>query len=118
MPLTLPVDVAIARRAALDSMREARRVVLQVLATGEVLNTSACARRARIDRKVARMTLEDLAAIGVLENDRPDHDDYDGTVNWQLTGEAGDIISGVFDAFRKSEGGGTKCGFIPPLLPQ
>jgi hypothetical protein len=110
LALGLPDEAAaaIARRAALDSMPEARRAVLQVLATGEVLNTSACARRAGIDRKVARMALEDLAAIGVVENDRQDDDevdDYRGAVNWRLAGDDGDIISGVFEAFRQTRWG-------------
>jgi hypothetical protein len=97
---------AIARRVAIDSMPEARRAVLQVLATGEVLNTSSSARQAGIDRKVARMALEDLAAIGVAENDRQDEDDgHEGAVNWRLKGEAGEIIAGVFEAFHQSQQG-------------
>jgi hypothetical protein len=109
LALGLPAAAAggIARRLALDSMPEARRAVLQVLATGEVLNTSACARQAGIDRKVARITLEDLAAIGVVANDRQDEDtdDHEGVVNWSLLGEDGAIIAGVFKAFHQSRGG-------------
>jgi hypothetical protein len=109
LALGLPAAAAggIARRLALDSMPEARRAVLQVLATGEVLNTSACARQAGIDRKVARMTLEDLAAIGVVANDRQDEDtdDQEAVVNWSLLGEDGAIIAGVFKAFHQSRGG-------------
>ena len=97
---------AIIRRVALDSMPEARHAVLQVLATGELLSTSACARQAKLHRHVARMALEDLAAIGVVENDRPDHDDdYDGVVNWTLAGEDGVIIAGVIKAFHQTQGG-------------
>jgi hypothetical protein len=46
LALGLPDEAisAIVRRVALDSMPEARRAVLRVLANGEVLNTSACAR--------------------------------------------------------------------------
>jgi hypothetical protein len=108
LALGLPEEAAaaIARRVALDSMPEARRAVLEVLSTGEVLSTSACARHAGIDRKVARMALEDLAAIGVVESDRPDEDaEHDFvTVNWQLLGDGGAIISGVFEAFHQSGG--------------
>jgi hypothetical protein len=108
LALGLPGEAvsAITRRVALDSMPEARRAVLQVLSTGEVLNTSACARQANLHRHVARMALEDLAAIGVVANDRRDEDDdHEGTVNWSLVGEDGDIITGVFEAFRQSGGG-------------
>jgi 5S rRNA maturation endonuclease (ribonuclease M5) len=53
LALGLPATAAgaIARRIALDSMPEARRAVLQVLATGEVLSTSACARQANLHRR-------------------------------------------------------------------
>ena len=97
---------AIARRVALDSMPEARRLVLEALTIDKVLNTSACARQAGVDRKVARMTLEDLAAIGVVDNDRPEDDGDDrNTVRWWLHGDDGDIIIDVFDAFHQSRGG-------------
>jgi hypothetical protein len=105
LALGLPDEAvsAITRRVALDSMPETRRAVLRVLSTGEVLNTSACARQAHLHRHVARMTLEDLAAIGVVANDRRDEDDEDeGTVNWSLVGDDGDIIAGVFEAFLQS----------------
>jgi hypothetical protein len=108
LALGLPDEAisAIVRRVALDSMPEARRAVLRVLANGEVLNTSACARRANLHRHVARMALEDLAAIGVVANDRQDEDDeHEGTVNWSLVGDDGVIIAGVFDAFLQSGGG-------------
>ncbi|HEY6685653.1 MAG TPA: hypothetical protein VI094_05525 [Propionibacteriaceae bacterium] len=108
LALGLPATAAgsIARRIALDSMPEARRAVLQVLATGEVLSTSSCARQAKLHRHVARMTLEDLAAIGVVANNRQDEepDDHEGVVNWALTGDDGVIIAGVFEAFRQSGG--------------
>jgi hypothetical protein len=98
----------IARRVAIDSMPEARRAVLQALATGEVLSTSTCARAAGLHRHVARMTLEDLAAIGVVENNRQDEDDdddYHGAVEWRMAGDDGEIIAGVFNTFRATGGG-------------
>jgi hypothetical protein len=109
LALGLPATAAaaVARRLALDSMPEARRAVLQALATGEVLSTSGCARQAKLHRHVARMALEDLAAIGVVANNRQDEetDDHEGVVNWALTGDDGVIITDVFEAFLQSGGG-------------
>jgi hypothetical protein len=52
------------------------------------------------------MALEDLAAIGVVANDRQDEDDeHEGIVNWSLVGDDGVITAGVFDAFLQSGGG-------------
>jgi hypothetical protein len=100
LALGLPEEAAaaIARRVALDSMPETRRAVLSVLATGEVLTTAGVARAARLDRKVARMTLEDLAAIGVVTHDRTEDEEEDpqGTVHWSLLGYDGELIAAVF----------------------
>ncbi|WP_141844650.1 hypothetical protein [Humibacillus xanthopallidus] len=92
--------VAIARRVALDSMPESRRAVLGALSSGELLSTSACARDAGLDRKVARHTLEDLAAIGIVTNDRVDDEDEEptGTVNWYLAGDDGSLVADVVRA--------------------
>jgi hypothetical protein len=104
LALGLPATAAsvIASRIALDSMPDARRAVLQVLAAGEVLSTSACARQAKLHRHVARMALEDLAAIRVVANNRQDEetDDHEGAVDWALTGD-----DAVFEAFHQSGGG-------------
>jgi hypothetical protein len=103
LALGLPATAAaaITRRLALDSMPAARHAVLAALSTGEVLSTSACARAANLDRKVARMGLEELAAIGVVENDRSDEeDDPVGVVQWQLSGDDGTVVSDVFEAHR------------------
>jgi len=109
LALGLPATAAsaIASRIALDSMPDARRAVLQVLAAGEVLSTSACARQAKLHRHVARMALEDLAAIRVVANNRQDEetDDHEGAVDWALTGDDGVIITDVFEAFHQSGGG-------------
>jgi hypothetical protein len=53
------------------------------------------------------MALEDLAAIGVVANNRQDEetDDHEGVVNWALTGHDGVIITDVFEAFLQSGGG-------------
>jgi hypothetical protein len=100
LALGLPEEAAsaIARRAALDSMPEARRAVLQVLSSQGVVSTSACARQAGLDRKVARMALEDLAAVGVVNRDDSldDSDEPDfTTVKWWLSGDGGDIIARI-----------------------
>jgi hypothetical protein len=109
LALGLPAAAAaaITRRIALDSMPAARHAVLAALSTGEVLNTSSCARRAKLHRHVTRMTLEELAAIGVVENDRQDDDadDHEGVIKWNLKGDDGAIIAGVFEAHRQSRGG-------------
>jgi hypothetical protein len=52
------------------------------------------------------MALEELAAIGVVENDRNDEeDDPIGVVLWQLSGDDGAVITDVFKAHRASGGG-------------
>ena len=49
------------------------------------------ARTAGVDRKVARFQLEELAAIGVVTNDRVDDDEEEptGPVTWILDGADG-----------------------------
>jgi hypothetical protein len=55
------------------------------------------------------MTLEDLAAIGVVENNRQDEDDdgedHYSSVEWRLAGYDGEIIAGVFEALDSSRRG-------------
>ena len=52
------------------------------------------------------MALEELAAIGVVENDRSDEeDDPIGVVNWRLSGDDGAIVGSVFKAHRASGAG-------------
>jgi hypothetical protein len=97
----------IARRVAIDSMPAARRAILEALSmallTGEMISTSACARAASLDRKVARMTLEELAAIGVVHHDREheEADEHQGTVRWSLAGEDGELIAEVFGLYAQ-----------------
>ena len=98
LALGLPEQVAavIARRVALDSMPEARRAALLALSTGGVLSTSGCARAAGLDRKVARMTLEDLDVIGVVENNRADEEDEPtGSVLFAAVVKTGPSVPGV-----------------------
>jgi hypothetical protein len=80
--LGLPADQALAlcHRAALDSMPQARRLTLEILAHGEPVSVSEVARRVECHRQVARFTLEELAAIGVCEG--PDDDDSSRDSQW------------------------------------
>jgi hypothetical protein len=117
LALGLPEEATanIARRVAIDSMP------VQVLATGQVLSTSACARSAGLDRKGDRMTLEDLAAIGVVETNRRDEeddDDFHGTVEWRLAGEDGEVIADVFQAFHSSQWVGRNVALYLHSSPQ
>lgn len=120
LALGLPEGAAsmIARRVALDSMPEARRAVLRALSTGEPLSTAGCARAAGLDRKVARMSLEELASIGVVENDRSDDepDEPVGTVTWCLTSEDGALIAAVFAAHGRC-GGWDETWVLTPTSP-
>jgi hypothetical protein len=117
--LAAPAAAAIARRVALDSMPATRHAVLAALSTGEVLSTAGCARAARLDRKVARMALEELAVIGVVENDRSDEeDDPVGVVNWRLSGHDGAVVAAVFEAHRASGGGWDETWVCTSTSPQ
>lgn len=119
--LSEEVAAAVARRVAVDSMPSSRRAVLEALSTGEVLSTAGCARVAGLDRKVARMALEELAAIGVVEHDREqdESDDHTGVVvNWSLKGDDGAVISDVFQAFRATAGGWDEKWVYTSTSPQ
>jgi hypothetical protein len=77
--LALEIDeiktLALTRRAGLDSMPEIRRRTLAELLGPDVLTESDLARRLECDRGVARRTLEDLAAIGLVEWPDGDEDE-------------------------------------------
>ena len=118
--LSATAAAAIARRVALDSMPATRHAVLAALSTGEVLSTAGCARAAHLDRKVCRMALEELAAIGVVENDRSDEEDDDpsGSCDGASKATTGQSSPTCSRRIAAAVGGGTKRGFIPPPLPQ
>lgn len=112
---------AIVRRVALDSMPEARRAVLAALAAGGRLTTAGAARAAELHRHVARHQLEELAAVGVVENDRADDEDDEptGVVHWQLSGDDGALILDVFAAHERAAVGWHElCEPIPPTPPK
>ena len=74
-----PAAVGLCRRAALDSMPAVRRRLLSVLATDVEVTVSEAARRVGCHRHVARLALEELAAIGLaacpgLDEGDPDDD--------------------------------------------
>ena len=120
LALGLPDDAAavIARRVALDSMPAARLAVLAAMSTGELLSTAGCARTARLHRKVARMTLEELAAIGVVENDRvEDEDDQNGTTYWSMCGEDGALTAQIVGE-HLAAGGWYETWVHTPPTPQ
>jgi len=111
--LALPVDrdmaLAVMRRLAISSMPLQRSAVLRVLSTGEVLNTSAIARAARLDRGVARKALEDLELIGVVVGEREGGELPEGSRIddkrphlWRLDGEEGEICARVFQADQRA----------------
>jgi hypothetical protein len=118
LALGLPEEAAAAtvRRVGLDSMPAARRAVLVTLANGEVLTTAGLARGAGLDRKVARMTLEELAAVGIVEHDRPDeeYDDPTGAVHWRLLGDDGALVAHVVRDYRR---GGWDETWVSPTPP-
>lgn len=104
------------RRAALDSMPQARRRVLAVLSDHQELTSAAIARMIGADRKVARFALEELAAIGVCRY-RGDEDDFveeaTRTVKWwRIAGEDAELVASVM----RADQGGTKS-VNHPLTP-
>lgn len=111
---------ALVRRVALDSMPASRRAVLTVLADGEPLPTAELARRARLDRRVARSALEELAAIGVAGNDRQheDEDEPRGAVTWTLDGPNAPLLASVFAEHRRAAAGWDETLVLTPPPPQ
>jgi hypothetical protein len=103
--------LALCRRAALDSMPEVRQRALTHLAAEKVLTVSEVARRIGCHRDVARRTLEDLAAIGLVDGDDPDE-----TVgqfqphHWWLAGDDAELVREVLSLPRS-------VGTHPPLPP-
>jgi hypothetical protein len=101
-----PAAVALCRRAALDSMPAVRRGLLQVLADAEEVTVSEAARRVGCHRHVARMALEELAAIGLaacpgLDDDPDDDPEPPGrwaAHPWRLAGPDQRLVRAVLAA--------------------
>lgn len=96
------------RTLALDSMPATRRAALEVLAAvDEPPTTAQVARRAGLDRKVCRRTLEDLeaveAVVAIRHGDEPqDDDEIDRRpCTWTLGGEVGPVVLEVLAAHEE-----------------
>jgi hypothetical protein len=118
--LALEVDqaktLALTRRAGLDSMPEIRRRTLAEFLGGDVLTESDLARRLECDRGVARRTLEDLAAIGLVEWPEDDEDEQGFPLPklWRLReGERLPLIRRAFCLVVPC----AETDFYPPPLP-
>ncbi len=108
---------ALCRRAALDSIPQARRRVLATLAAGEELLTAEVARRVGCDRKVALFALEELDAVGVCRYRGADSDADEPTKArkwWRLDGDDARLVTAVLVADERS---GTKSVSLPPNPP-
>jgi hypothetical protein len=104
--LAEPAAVALCRRAALDSMPAVRRGLLQVLADADEVTVSEAARRVGCHRHVARLALEELAAIGLaacpgLDEDPDDDPELGGrwaAHPWRLAGPDQRLVRAVLAA--------------------
>jgi len=130
LSLGLDPDTAVklCRRAALDSIPETRRLVLDLLADGSKYTASEVGRLVGCSRFLARMTVEDLAAIGIVD---PlfDEDDEDlpstAPRPWALGDRDYLLLSTVLRAPRYGIGNQdqeevlvAKSGNPPPNTPQ
>jgi hypothetical protein len=101
-----PAAVALCRRAALDSMPAVRRGLLAALAADAEMTVSEAARRVGCHRHVARLALEELAAIGLAAcpglDDDPDDDTESGgrwaAHPWRLAGPDQRLVREVLAA--------------------
>ena len=106
LELPEPAAVALCRRAALDSMPAVRRGLLQVLADADEVTVSEAARRVGCHRHVARLALEELAAIGLaacpgLDDDPDDDPELGGrwaAHPWRLAGPDQRLVRAVLAA--------------------
>ncbi|HYY81935.1 MAG TPA: hypothetical protein VFD04_22540 [Actinomycetes bacterium] len=98
-----PATLALCRRAALDSMPAVRRRLLHVLADLDQVTVSEAARRVGCHRHVARLALEELAAIGLATGPDPDDpaDDLEDPAGswavhpWRLAGPDQQLVRAV-----------------------
>lgn len=94
--------VELARKAALDTVPQARLKLLELLADGEELTAAEAGRRTGIHRHVARRALEEMEVVGLVVSRRSAEDDTEesdyGTPNpWRL-GEEAELVMTVFNA--------------------
>jgi hypothetical protein len=102
-----PATMGLCRRAALDSIPQVRRRLLQALATVDEVTVSEAARRVGCDRRVARMGLEELAAIGLAacpaldDQDQEELEEAHGRWSahpWRLAGPDAALVRAVVAA--------------------
>ena len=107
--------VGLCRRCALDSIPQARRLALDVLAQGPA-TASVIARRTGMHRHVARMALEELEAIGVAASSEPDDVEPGGPNPWHLEPPNDELIRRVMLA-HQAPTLARKVGSTPPSPP-
>jgi hypothetical protein len=105
---TTEAAVQLARKAALDTVPQARLKLLELLSDGTELTAAVAGKRAGVHRHVARRALEDMETVGLVACLRSDEDEeaeesgYAAPNPWRL-GEERDLVLTVFDAKRDSE---------------
>jgi hypothetical protein len=114
-----PATMGLCRRAALDSIPQVRRRLLQALATVNEVTVSEAARRVGCDRRVARMGLEELAAIGLAacpaldDEDQEELEEAHGRWSahpWRLAGPDAALVRAVVAASAWDEVWGASPG--------
>lgn len=89
---------ALVRRVALDSIPQARRRVLEALRAEAPISTAEAARASDAHRTVARYALEELAAIGIVEDAAEPEDEEPSKGHrsaWRLRDDHAGVIRSV-----------------------
>lgn len=100
--------LALAGKCALDTVPQARLMILRHLAQGEPLTVSEVRRRTGLNRHVARRALEDMEVLDLTTCLRSQQDEeteetgFPSTNPWQLGAEKALVVS-VFDAQAAAE---------------
>jgi ribosomal protein S18 acetylase RimI-like enzyme len=111
--------VGLCRRAALDSIPQVRRRLLHALAEDDEVSVSEAARRVGCDRRVARMGLEELAAIGLATCPALDDEDQEelevapgrwSAHPWRLAGPDQRLVRAVLQGRPWDEAWGASPG--------
>jgi hypothetical protein len=106
------------RRTALDSIPASRRAVLGALAKRDRLTVAEVARTAECHRQTAKLTLEELAAIGVAYYEGEDEEtDPKAVRRWSVGGDYGPLIRQVFATSATETEGDTTCAIHPHNHP-
>jgi hypothetical protein len=102
----------ITMRCAIDSAPLTRRRVLDVLRDGEIMSTKAVAQKLCADFRVAKIALEDLELLGVVEGERVGKAPKDEaeeqtdrrTREWKLAGDDGKLVARVLEGVSRKVG--------------